>query len=142
MAKGLILVAEGKRVNLRVFRRFFYPLQRKFQDQKFIIFSDTGRQREINYNHADDYGLDNPFNRIRLYRLARAMNCLECTQNDEGTLECKVVLCKTQELVDPDIEETMWIPFDPKRLKPLEDRVKDEEQKLKWRNRWDLEPNG
>ena len=142
MAKGLILVAEGKRVTLRVFRRFLYPLNRKFQDHEYIIFSDLGRQREINYNHADDYGLDNPFNRIKLYRLARAMNCLECTQKDDGTLECKVVLCKTQELVDPEMDETLWIPFDPKRLKPLEDRIKEEEQKIKWQMRWDLETSG
>jgi hypothetical protein len=127
---------EGKRINLRVFRRNFYPLNRTYQGQEYTIYSDTGRQREINYNHSEDYGLDNPFNRIRLYRLARAMNCLECNQLDDGSMECKVVLCKTQELAEPDNENTIWTPFDPKRLKPLEDRVKEAEQKIKWRNQW------
>jgi hypothetical protein len=90
MDVGLPVVLEGRRIRLRVFRRFFYPIRRTLNDEELIVYSDTGREREINYEKAEDYGLDNPWNRIALARLARAMNCLKCGPEKNRTRECRV----------------------------------------------------
>ncbi|MCW4013132.1 MAG: hypothetical protein NWF07_09105 [Candidatus Bathyarchaeota archaeon] len=131
--KGLPVVMEGQRINLRVFRRFFYPIQMKHDGKQFIVYSDTKRESEINYNRAEDYDLDDPFNRIKLIRLARATKSLQV--NPEDPQEYRVTVCTNRELYEPHSEETKYIPFDPKRLEPLEDRIKKERRKLDWDER-------
>jgi len=84
MDVGLPVVLEGKRIRLRVFRRFFYPIRRTLEGKELIVYSDTGREREISYENAEEYGLDNPWNRIALVRLARAMGCLKCGTEEKG----------------------------------------------------------
>lgn len=131
--KGLIVVIEGQRVNLRVFRRFFYPLQIKHNDKAFTVYSDTRRETEINYKRPEYYDLENPFNRIKLIRLARAMNCLKI--NPQEPQEYQVTICTNRELYEPHAEEIRYIPFDPKRLEPLEDRIKKERKRIDWEDR-------
>jgi hypothetical protein len=131
--KGLPVVMEGQRINLRVFRRFFYPIQMKHVDKQFIVYSDTKRETEINYNRAEDYDLDDPFNRIKLIRLARATKSLQI--KPENPQEYIITVCTNRELYEPHAEEIKYIPFDPKRLEPLEDRIKKERRKLDWDER-------
>jgi len=134
MEVGLPVVLEGRRIRLRVFRRFFYPILRTMDDEEFIVYSDTGREREINYENAEEYGLENPWNRIALVRLARAMNCLKCGPEENRTRECRVTICNAREL-NKSGTETRWIPFDPERLEPLPDRVKSIESRALWEKR-------
>jgi hypothetical protein len=132
--KGLPVVIEGQRINLRVFRRFFYPINMKYMGTGFIVYSDTKRETEINYNRAEDYDLDDPFKRIKLIRLARAMNCLKILPEDHK--EYQLTICTNRELYEPDSEEIRYVPFDPNRLEPLEDRIKKERKKIEWDNRF------
>jgi hypothetical protein len=131
--KGLPVVMEGQRIKLRIFRRFFYPIQMKHIDKQFIVYSDTKRETEINYNRAEYYDLDDPFNRIKLIRLARATKSLRV--NPEDPHEYIITVCSNRELYEPHSEEIKYIPFDPKRLEPLEDRIKKERQKIDWDER-------
>lgn len=134
MKKGLQVVSEGQRINLRVYRRFFYPIKMDHEGEEFIVYSDTRREREINYRKTDQYGLDDPFSRIRLVKLARALNALNCNEGD-GLRECKVTICTNKELFDPDADEINYIPFDPERLEPLAERIRKERRKIDWRRR-------
>ncbi len=134
MDVGLPVVIEGKRIRLRVFRRFFYPIRRILDDRELIVYSDTGREREISYENADEYDLDNPWNRIALVRLARAMDCLKCGHEENGTRECRVTICNAKELYNSD-SETRWVPFDPERLDALAERVKSVESRAMWEKR-------
>lgn len=136
MGKGLQVVAEGQRVNLRVYRRFFYPIKMDHEGEEFIIYSDTRREREINYDKTEEYGLDDPFTRIRLFKLARALNALECKEVG-GVRECRVTICTNKELFDSTAEELNYIPFDPNRLESLEDKIRKERKKIDWRRRMD-----
>ena len=121
MSKSLTVVFEWQRIRLRVFRRFFYPISLEGEDH--ILYSDTGREREINYRHPEDYGLETPFDRINKVRLARAMDRLECQPQEEGVSECRVTICAARELYDPLAVETKRVPFDPARLDSLEERI-------------------
>lgn len=134
MDLGLPVVLEGKRIHLRVFRRFFYPIRRTLDGEELIVYSDTGREREINYKNAEEYGLDNPWNLIALVRLARAMDCLKCGPEENRTRECRVTICSANEL-NYSTTETRWVPFDPERLEPLADRVKNVENRANWEKR-------
>ena len=100
-----------------------------------MVYSDTGREKEISYGNAHYYGLDDPFSRVRLIKLARAMNCLRCEDAGPGERECTVTICLTRELSDSGMEEKVWTPFDPDRLEPLEDRVRKMRRKTEWRRR-------
>ena len=134
MDVGLPVVIEGKRIRLRVFRRFFYPIRRTLEGEELIVYSDTGREREINYEDAEEYALDNPWNRIALVRLARAMGCLKCGPEKNGTRECRVTICNARELYNSVIE-TRWVPFDLERLESLAERVKSVESRAVWERR-------
>ena len=131
---GLPVVIEGKRICLRVFRRFFYPIRRTLEGEELIVYSDTGREREIRYENAEEYGLDNPWNRIALVRLARAMGCLKCGHEAGGTRECRVTICDARELYNSE-SETQWVPFDPERLESLAERVRSVESRASWERR-------
>ncbi len=131
--KGLTVVMEGQRLRLRVFRRFFYPIQIKHLGKNFIVYSDTKRETEINYNRPEDYDLENPFNRIKLIRLARAMKGLQV--NPDDPLELRVTICTNRELFEPESETIRYVPFDPKRLVPLGDRINKERKRIEWENR-------
>jgi hypothetical protein len=133
--KGLTVVSEGKRVNLRVYRRIFYPLKHKIDDKEYIINSDTGREIEISYGYIDYYGLDNPFNVLRLMRLARAMNCLRCVDQGENRSECRVTICMARELFDTEEGDNQWIPFDPKKMMSLDERIDELRRRARWRRR-------
>jgi hypothetical protein len=134
--KGLTVVSEGKRVNLRVFRRIFYPLKYRIDGEEHIIYSDTGVEKEISYGYADYYGLDDPFEVLRLIRLAKAMKCLNCEEVDEKNVDCKVTICMTKELYDADAMETKWISFDPQKLDTLEERVQRLRKNVQWSKRF------
>ena len=131
--KGLTVVMEGQRLRLRVYRRFFYPIQMKYSGKYFTVYSDTKRETEINYNRAEDYDLENPFNRIKLIRLARALNCLQV--NPDDPLEFRVTICTNRELFEPEAKAIRYVPFDPKRLEPLADRIKKERKRIEWEER-------
>ena len=132
MKKGFLVVTEGQRIQLRVFRRFFYPIKINHEGEDFIVYSDTRREQEINYKKTENYGLDDPFSRIRLVKLARALNALECTPGEKEK-ECKVTICTNKELFDPDADVINYIPFDPGRLEPLTERIKKGRKKIDWR---------
>ena len=134
MDMGLPVVIEGKRIRLRVFRRFFYPIRRTLDGEELIVYSDTGREREIRYDNAEEYDLDNPWNRIALVRLARAMDCLKCGPEEDGTRECQVTICDAGELYKS-TSETRWVPFDIERLESLAERVKSVESRASWERR-------
>ena len=134
MDAGLPVVLEGKRIRLRVFRRFFYPIRRTLDGEELIVYSDTGRGREINYENAEEYDLENPWNRIALVRLARAMDCLKCGPEENGTRECRVTICNARELYNSAIE-TRWVPFDLERLESLAERMKSVESRAVWERR-------
>ena len=133
MRKGFTVVMEGQRINLRVFRRFFYPIKLNHEGVEFIMYSDTKNESEINYNHAEDYQIEDPFSRIKLIRLARAMKCLRVDEGEEK--EYQVTICTNRELYDPDAEKIQYVPFDPTRLDPLEDRIKKARKKIEWMKR-------
>lgn len=135
MAKGLNIVSEGQRINLRVYQRFFYPITQKWQGEEYTVYSDTGREREINYNRVENYGLDDPFARDRLVRLARALNGLECQGIEKGVRECRVTICTNKELFDPDTVEIKYVPFNPARLQSLAAKIKMARRKIEWRRR-------
>ena len=86
------------------------------------------------YENAEQFGLDNPWNRIALVRLARAMDCLKCGPEKNGTRECRVTICNAKELYNSAIE-TRWIPFDLERLESLAERVKSVESRVMWERR-------
>lgn len=134
MDAGLPVVLEGKRIRLRVFRRFFYPIRRTLDGEELIVYSDTGREKEINYENAEEYDLENPWNRIALVRLARAMDCLKCGPEENGTRECRVTICNARELYNSAIE-TRWVPFDLERLESLAERMKSVESRAVWERR-------
>ena len=134
MDAGLPVVLEGKRIRLRVFRRFFYPIRRTFDGEELIVYSDTGREREINYENAEEYDLENPWNRIALVRLARAMDCLKCEPEKNGTRKCRVTICNARELYNSAIE-TQWVPFDLERLESLAERMISVESRAMWERR-------
>jgi hypothetical protein len=100
-----------------------------------VVYSDTGREKEISYRNADYYGLDDPFSRVRLVKLARAMNCLGCEDAGTGERECTVTICLTRELSDSETDDKVWTPFDPDRLEPLDDRVRKMHRRSEWRRR-------
>ncbi len=101
---------------------------------EFIVYSDTGRESEISYENPEEYGLDNPWNRIALVRLARATDCLKCGPDENGTRICRVTICDAKELSNSD-SETRWVPFDPEKLESLAERVKKVESRTVWENR-------
>ena len=133
MPRGLVVVFEGQRVLLRVFRRYLYPLRHAFDGREVVVYTDTGREIEINYDHAEDFDLDDPFRRMALIRLARAMDCLRWGETVDGVRECTVTVCRSEELHGFPSEESAWVPFDPERLEPLEERL----EKLRKRVEWD-----
>lgn len=118
-----------------MFQRFFYPITQKWEGETFTVYSDTGREREINYNKIEVYGLDDPFARDRLVRLARAINALKCERKQDGVTNCRVTICTNKELFDPEPNEIKYVPFDPERLQGLSEKIKAERRKIEWRQR-------
>jgi len=131
----LVVVFEGKRARVRVFRRFFYPVQAKDEEVDVVVYSDTGQEREVTYKRADEYGLDSPLRLIALIRLARAMKVLETGPSEKGVQNLKFTICKSSELIGPDVEKDEWMPFDATRMKPLDERVKDAKKRAHWKQR-------
>ena len=133
--KGLPVVYEGRRISLRVHQRIFHPVVKTLDGKRHILYSDTGEEKEIRYASAEYYGLDDPFNRVSLIRLARAMNCLNCSDESDGERECRVTICRARELYGVDGEEPRWVPFDPGRLESLEEKVSNLRRRVEWRRR-------
>jgi len=134
-AKGLPVVYEGHRIRLRVYQRIFHPVAKTLDGESYTLYSDTGHEEEIRYASADYYGLDDPFNRVRLVRLARAMGCLTCSDESWGERECRVTVCRARELHGVESWETRWVPFDPGRLESLGERVEKLRRRVEWRRR-------
>lgn len=133
--KGLVVVFEGRRTCLRVFRRLFSPVKVSSDYGDIIVYSDTRDEREIRYSHPEEYGLDDPFKVISLIRLAKALNCLERDSPQEGNQTCRVTICRSSELIGPNVERDDWVPFDPARLKPLDERIKEARRRAEWASR-------
>jgi hypothetical protein len=133
--KGLPVVYEGRRISLRVHQRIFHPVVKTLDGERHTLYSDTGEEKEIRYASAEYYGLDDPFNRVSLIRLARAMNCLNCSDESDGERECRVTICRARELYGVDGEEPRWVPFDPGRLESLEEKVSNLRRRVEWRRR-------
>jgi hypothetical protein len=133
LSKGFNVVSEGQRYSLRVFRRYFYPIPHKIDGEEHVVHSDTGREVEIDYERAEHYGLDDPFSRMALIRLARAMGCLKCDAGEDVVKHCRVTICNSREMNEA--EEERWIPFDPKKLEPLDEKLKRLERRVEWQGR-------
>ncbi len=129
------MVFRGRRFVLRVLRRHFRPVTYRVEGEPRIIYVDTGMEGEIRYERAGDYGLDDPFKRIALMRLARAMGCLECGPPEEGVQTCRVSICTSRELYDTEAEGVDWVPFDPRRVKPLDEAIRMKLRKAEWEGR-------
>ncbi len=132
---GLLVVFEGKRTRVRVFHRFFYPVQARDEDVDVIVYSDTGQEREITYKRADDFGLDDPFKLTAMIRLARAMRVLQTDAPTNSVQNFRLTICKSIELIGPDTERDEWMPFDPTRMRPLDERIRDAKKRARWRQR-------
>lgn len=133
--KGLPVVYEGRRIILRVHQRIFHTMVKEIDGERHTLYSDTGREKEIRYASAEYYGLDDPLNRVRLIRLARAMNCLTCSDESGAEREFRVTICRAKDLYGVDGEEMRWVPFDPKKLESLEEKVKNLRRMVEWRRR-------
>jgi len=55
--------------------------------------------------------------------------------NPDNPLEFKVTICTNRELFEPEAEIIRYVPFDPNRLEPLEDRIKKERKRIEWEKR-------
>jgi len=97
MDKGFNFVYERKRVNMRVFRRIFFP----------------------NYVNID--------------RLAQASNSTECVLEGSGVLNCKVYIGTSEEVSGKPVEGVNWLPFNPDRLMPLEERKRKLREQIAWK---------
>jgi hypothetical protein len=132
---GLLVVFEGKRTRVRVFRRFFYPVQARDENVDVIVYSDTGQEKEVTYKRADEFGLDDPFRLIAMIRLARAMKVLQTDAPLNGVQNLHFTICKSTELIGPDVDKDEWMPFDPTRIRPLDERIRDAKKRARWRQR-------
>lgn len=99
MSKGLQVVFEGRSITLSVYRRYLYPVHKRINGRKMVVYSDTGREEEINYDRAEDYELDDPWKRMALLRPARAMKCLYYEPAEGGVEKCSVAICTDRELL-------------------------------------------
>jgi hypothetical protein len=133
--QGLMVVFEGKRTRVRVFRRFFYPIQSRDEDVEVLVYSDTGREKEVTYRKAEDYGVDDPLKLITMIRLARAMKVLQMDPPANGVQNYRITICRSNELIGPDAEKDEWMPFDPSRLKPIDERIRDAKKRARWKQR-------
>lgn len=132
---GLIVVFEGKRTLVKVFRRFFYPVQANDEELSVVVYSDTGQEREVTYKRADNYDLDSPFRLIAMIRLARAMKVLQIDPPTDGVQNFRITICKRTELIGSDAEKDEWIPYDPTRMRPLDERIRDAKKRARWKER-------
>ena len=126
---------EGQRYNLRVFRRYIYPIAYSIGEKEHTIYSDTGRESEIDYKKAEHYNLEDPFKRMTLIRHAKALNCLDCEPRKRLIQECRVVICTSEELFNRPTDEVTWVPFDPEKLEPFEEKVRRLEENARWESR-------
>jgi hypothetical protein len=132
---GLLVVFEGKRTRVRIFRRFFYPVQARDENVDVVVYSDTGQEKEVTYRRADEFGLDDPFRLTEMIRLARAMKVLQIDTSTNGVQNLRLTICKSTELIGPDAEREEWMPFDPTRVRPLDERIRDAKKRARWRQR-------
>ena len=132
---GLVVVFEGRRTRVRVYRRFFYPVQVRDEDVEVVVYSDTGREREVTYTRADDYDLDSPFRLVAMIRLARALRVLKTQPTTNGVQNFSFTICRSTELIGLDAEKEEWMPFDPTRMKPLDERIRDAKKRARWKQR-------
>jgi len=120
---------------VRVFRRFFYPVHSREEDVEVLVHTYTGREREVKYKRADDYELDNPLKLVAMVRLARAMKVLQIDPPTDGAQNYRLTICRSSEIIGPDVEKDEWMPFDPSRLKPLDERIRDAKKRARWKQR-------
>ena len=132
---GLLVVFEGKRTRVRVFRRFFYPVQARDENVEVLVYSDTGREREVTYKRAEDYDLDSPLRLITMIRLARALRVLQTDPPTNGVQNLRLTICRSNELIGTDAEKDEWMPFDPTRMKPIDERIRDAKKRARWKQR-------
>ncbi len=118
-----------------MFRRYIYPIAYSIGEKEHVIYSDTGRESEIDYEKAEHYNLEDPFKRMTLISLAKAMNCLDCEPRKGLIRECRVVICTSEELFNHPTDEATWVPFDPEKLEPFEEKVRRLEENARWESR-------
>ena len=93
---------------------------------------DTGGQIEINYDDSSEYDLDSPFQQVALYRLAKASNSTDYILEESGVLNCKVYIGTSEEVSGKPVTGVSWLPFNPDRLMPLEDRKRKLREQIEW----------
>ncbi len=133
MDKGFNFVYKRKRVKMRVFRRIFFPNYVSIDGKTHKIFVDTGGQKEIDYEDSREYNLDSPFQQVALYRLAKASNSADCLFEKSGILHCIVYIGTTEEVSGKSVEGVSWLPFNPYRLMPFEERERKLREQVAWK---------
>ena len=96
---------------------------------------DTGGQKEINYDDCGEYDLDSPFQQVALYRLARASNSTECVLEESGVLNCRIYIGTSEEVSGKQVDGVRWLPFNPDRLMPLEERKRKLREQIEWKRK-------
>lgn len=89
----------------------------------------------MTYRRAEQYGLDDPLRLIAMIRLARAMRVLKVDPPTEGVQNLRLTICRSVELIGPDVERDEWMPFDLTRMRPLDERIRDAKKRARWRQR-------
>ena len=133
MDKGFNFVYERKRVKLRVFRRIFFPNYVSIDGKTHKIFVDTGGQKEIDYEDSREYNLDSPFQQVAFFRLAKASNSADCVLEKSGILHCNVYIGTAEEVSGQPVEGISWLPFNPDRLMPFEERERKLREQVAWK---------
>jgi hypothetical protein len=55
--------------------------------------------------------------------------------DDEQVQNISFTICRSTELIGPDSEKEEWMPFDPTRMKPLDERIRDAKKRARWKQR-------
>ena len=133
---GLVVVFEGRRTRLHVFRRIFEPHKVYEGGREITVYSDTGVETEVTRENAEDYGLDSPLRLLNLIRLAKALSCLRQAPSSDSLPTYKIVLGRARELVNPDAKNDDWVPFDPGKTRGLDEKMAEARKRAKWSQRF------
>jgi hypothetical protein len=63
------------------------------------------------------------------------MKVLQTDKPTNGVQNLRFTICKSEELIGPHTERDEWIPFDPTRMRPLDERIRDAKKRARWKQR-------
>jgi hypothetical protein len=63
------------------------------------------------------------------------MKVLKVEPPENGVQNLRFTICRSTELIGPDAERDEWMPFDPTRMRPLDERIRDAKKKARWKKR-------